>query len=120
MAREMRDSYTGEVYAEYYVSRIKGINEPKGLFKEREEEMGSSASYRADEQPDGTYQVSRCAHRGQPQMELCSVDSEAWAVRLLDWLVLHDRVMRKSLDLFMQDPEMFFNCVEQGMKETSQ
>lgn len=120
MARILRDSYTGEVASEYYTSDITGINEPKGLYKEKFQ--GSSASYRADKQPDGTFAVSRCpqAVRELPGYPLCSVADESWAYRILNWFVQHDGVMLKAIDYMTTsaDFDTFFTAVEQAMKET--
>lgn len=118
MARSLRDSYTGEVVSEYYTSAITGINEPKGLFKERV--YGSSASYRADKQEDGSFAVSRCAQaaRELPAYPLCSVQDESWAYRILDWLVEHDHVMLRAIEHMADDFDAFFLCIEQAMQET--
>lgn len=120
MARNLRDSYTGEVVSEYYTSAITGINEPKGLFQEKV--WGSSASYRADKQEDGSFAVSRCPQpsRGLPAYPLCSVTDESWAYRILEWFVRHDGVMITALDFMDKnlDFDTFFIAIEQGMKET--
>ncbi len=119
MARELRDSYTGEVVSEYYTSAITGIREPKGLYKEKF--YGSSASYRADKQPDGSFAVSRCAQAVQelPAYPLCSVNDENWANRILDWFVAQDQAMFHAIQLMNEgefDP--FFACIERAMQET--
>ena len=120
MARAFKDSYTGEVSSEYYTSIISGINEPKGLYKEKFQ--GSSASYRADKQEDGTFAVSRCpqAARELPGYPLCSVADESWANRILDWFVRHDGSMLVAIDYMTTkaDFDSFFTAIEQGMRET--
>ena len=120
MARVLKDSYTGEVASEYYTSIISGINDPKGLYKEKS--IGSSASYRADKQEDGTFSISRCPQsaRELPGYPLCSVADEAWAHRILDWFVRHDGSMLVAIDYMTTkaDFDSFFTAIEQGMRET--
>lgn len=120
MARSLRDSYTGEVVSDYYTSAITGINEPKDLY--REKVWGSSASYRADKQEDGSFSITRCAQaaRELPAYPLCSVADERWAHRILDWLVIHDALMLNAIEQMDKnfDLDTFFMCVEQAMQET--
>lgn len=118
MARALRDSYTGEVVSEYYTSRISGINEPRGLYKEQT--FGSSASYRADKQDDGTFAIGRCPQiaRELPGYPLCSVADEVWANRILDWFVANDHIMLRAIEHLADNFEPFFNCIERAMQET--
>lgn len=118
MARTLKDSYTGEVVSEYYTSAITGIREPKGLFKDQV--YGSSASYRADKQEDGTFAIARCsqAARELPGYPLCSVADEVWANKILDWFVANDHIMLRAIEHLEENFEPFFNCIERAMQET--
>lgn len=115
----LKDSYTGEEAVEYYTSTIPGINEPRGLYKERELSL-TSAEYRADREIDGRFSISRVAQpcRQLPSYPLCSVANELWARCMLEWLVIHDRVLLRILDNFMENPDAYFDCVELAMRET--
>lgn len=124
MARALKDSYTGEVASEYYTSIISGINDPKGLYKDKF--AGSSASYRADKQSDGSFAISRCPQvaRELPGYPLCSVADKSWANRILDWFVRHDGSMLVAIDRMTgvrdaeSDFDTFFLAIEQAMRET--
>jgi len=59
----------------------------------------SSASYKAHRQDSGAFTLLRLEHDGFPPITLGTVRSQARAERMLDWWVLNDRRVQRSLQL---------------------